>query len=45
MSGGEYLTDDLYARLQNKHFKLVNCYGPTETTVTSIVNTGMDLII
>ncbi|RNA62635.1 amino acid adenylation domain-containing protein [Chryseobacterium nematophagum] len=39
-SGGKYLTDDLYARLQNKHFKLVNCYGPTETTITSIVNTG-----
>ncbi|CAA7388346.1 Gramicidin S synthase 2 [Chryseobacterium fistulae] len=39
-SGGEHLADDLYARLQNKHFRLVNSYGPTETTVTSIVNTG-----
>ncbi|RMZ58567.1 amino acid adenylation domain-containing protein [Chryseobacterium nematophagum] len=39
-SGGEHLSDDLYAQLQNKHFRLVNSYGPTETTVTSIVNTG-----
>ncbi|WP_162034195.1 non-ribosomal peptide synthetase, partial [Chryseobacterium potabilaquae] len=39
-SGGEHLADDLYNRLQNKQFRLVNSYGPTETTVTSIVNTG-----
>ncbi|SMD03617.1 non-ribosomal peptide synthase/polyketide synthase, partial [Chryseobacterium sp. YR221] len=37
-SGGEALTNDLYAKLVNKHFTLINCYGPTETTVTSIIN-------
>ncbi|WP_162033759.1 non-ribosomal peptide synthetase, partial [Chryseobacterium potabilaquae] len=39
-SGGEHLPNDLYNKLQNNHFKLVNSYGPTETTVTSLVNAG-----
>ncbi|CAA7197537.1 Tyrocidine synthase 3 [Chryseobacterium potabilaquae] len=38
-SGGEALSDQLYNKLNNHHFRLVNSYGPTETTVTSIVNT------
>ncbi|MBL3550485.1 non-ribosomal peptide synthase/polyketide synthase, partial [Chryseobacterium sp. KMC2] len=42
-SGGEALTNDLYAKLVNKHFKLINCYGPTETTVTSIINTDQSM--
>ncbi|WP_284461951.1 non-ribosomal peptide synthetase, partial [Chryseobacterium sp.] len=42
-SGGEALTNDLYAKLVNKHFTLINCYGPTETTVTSIINTDQSM--
>ncbi|WP_172283466.1 non-ribosomal peptide synthetase [Chryseobacterium sp. LAM-KRS1] len=39
-SGGESLSSNLYNKLKNGSFLLINSYGPTETTVTSIVNIG-----
>lgn len=39
-SGGERLSNDLYNKLKDKHFRFINSYGVTEATVTSIVNTG-----
>ncbi|KFF15393.1 amino acid adenylation domain-containing protein, partial [Chryseobacterium sp. JM1] len=39
-SGGESLPLNLYHKLKEGNFQLINSFGPTETTVTSIVNTG-----
>ncbi len=41
-SGGESLPLNLYNKLKDGAFLLINSFGPTETTVTSIVNIGND---